>query len=159
MIPFLQLILLLISLGGAYNAARFRAEKEAAIIRSSKKDQGLWWHIKMWTMGKAPYCLLLVAIFVSTFYRNVFSVILWATLAHSLLLLAWYSLWFDQYLSLARGKERWYVSFYRETALSDKFLRELMWRFSWSQKQVHLYVKVPLLLIGFGGCVYLIFNT
>ena len=150
----LRLILLFAALYATYRAAKSRAPYEAKAIKESSSELGFKWHVKMWLTGKAGAALYFVP-FLLTF-REWY--ILYAAIPALLAAMALYSLVFDQALNLARNYPRWYISFDSHTALTDKVLREIMWRFKLTPKQTHLYVKIPLITLGLIACVLVAFR-
>jgi hypothetical protein len=128
-------------------AAKKRATLEAGKIKASSEELSFWWHVEMFVTGKAP------AIIGSTLVYGLATWSVYGLAAMGLLGAVWYSYWFDQYLSLARSYPRWYISFDQHTALTDKLLREVMWRMKWTPEQTHKRVRVPLMVLGIILCV------
>ena len=142
----IRLCLLLIALADLYVSAKRRAQIEANVIAESKKELGLIWHVKMWFTGKAPAGILACLIFCIGFTQSILYLCVSAA-SMALLGMVWYSLWFDRELGSIRKQNAWYISYDDNTAITDKILRGLQEATAWSDKKVHLAVKIPLLVI------------
>lgn len=147
----LRLLLLLILSRFIYLSAKKRAPYEARKIAESDKELGYWWHVQMWISGKSAagvFCVVLYTAACWNYYAA------FAMAGYSMALYWWY---FDSMLSMERGYDRWYISLSKATAQTDKLLREVMWRMKWTPEQTHKRVKLPLMFLGFVGCVIVAF--
>jgi hypothetical protein len=149
----MAVLVLFLSFGVLYVAAQKRASQEVLLIFGSPVSLGLWWHVRMWFTGKAPTGIIAVLLFALCF-PGIYPKLI-ASACMGFTAMVWYSLWFDQFLSLERGLSRWYISQAKTTALTDKVLYYIKVQFNLTDKQTHLIVKLPLLFIGLITCLSL----
>jgi hypothetical protein len=127
-------------------AASNRANIEAKYIQDSTEPLGIAWHVQMWLTGKAGTGLLC-----AIFYGLATN--LYGFLAMGFYSMMLYWLCFDLLLNKERGLSLWYISGGKETALSDKLLRNVQRVTGYTNQQTHLIVKIPLILYALLGCI------
>lgn len=153
--PILQLLLIPVCCVLIWACSTERARHEAGLIKASEKELGFWWHVNMWLNGKAPSAIWACLLFAVPALPDLSKTLLSAfAMGFTSMMMYWYR--FDQVLSVARGYDRWYISFDAHTALTDKLLREVMWRMKWTPEQTHKRVKLPLICLGLIACALVV---
>lgn len=152
----IHVILLFIALLIVYVGAKFRAEKEAAMIGSAKADFPSNWHRIMWITGKAPLGIFALCWFVFSF-TNLTSFI-FAVILGGFTLMAFYWFIFSYHLSKYRGLDVYYISTHskkNEIAWSERILIAVKKKYNLTNKQTHYRVKLGAFTLGFLLCVVL----